>query len=216
MSAIFCCLILSCFIRSSVPLSVCTFLFFFIWGLHALTPWKSPLPSETTIQRFVSPTPVSLEGIISSRPVATSNGSNFVMRTERVFREGKTVQVKGDMMVHVLTGDVTVARGDRVRLTTRISQPRRLGLPGEFDYPRYLALQGINVTGRVATADEIVLMRGGAENSLLRYIDLAARRLGDFIRTSEPNIEVSSVLTALLLGDQKRIPDQLNNFYTRA
>jgi competence protein ComEC len=43
-----------------------------------------------------------------------------------------------------------------------------------------------------------------------------ARRLGDFIRTSMPEVQESSVLTALLIGDQKRIPVELAAAYTRA
>ena len=59
-------------------------------------------------------------------------------------------------------------------------------------------------------------MRGAAEESPLRRIDLAARRLGDFIRASVPDEAESSVLTALLTGDQKRIPTELAAAYTRA
>lgn len=215
-AAAFCCLVLSCFIRGILPVSACIFGFFLVWGMYALTPWRSPAPSTRTIQRFVSPDPVIVEGIITSRPAATPAGSSFVLRTEAVITEGRAVPVHGAMMVYVSAGDVAMARGDRVRLATRIVVPRRLGLPGEFDYPRYLAFQGIGATGRVATADDIVLMRGAAEGSPLRLFDLAARRLGDFIRASIPDTDVSSVLTALLLGDQKRIPEQLNAAYTRA
>ncbi len=214
--AALCCLLLSCFIRNSLPVAVCTFVFFLVWGLYALTPWKSPAPSTCTVQRFVAPDPVIVEGIVTSRPVATPVGSNFILRTEAVITEGRAVPVNGAMMVYVSAGDVVLARGDRVRCAARIARPRRLGLPGEFDYPRYLAFQGVGVTGRVATADDIVLMRGAAEASPLRMFDLAARRLGDFIRASVPDNDVSSVLTALLLGDQKRIPEQLNAAYTRA
>jgi competence protein ComEC len=215
-AAALCCLLLSCLIREHLPVTVCTFGFFLVWGLHALTPWKSPAASSCSLQRFAAHDQVIVEGIVSSRAVTTPGGSNFVLRTEGVIKDGSVTPASGNLMVSVSAGDITLFRGDRVRFSTRIVLPRRFGLPGEFDYPRYLAFQGINATGRVAAADDIVLMRGAAEDSALRLFDLEARRLGDFIRASVPDNDISSVLTALLLGDQKRIPEQLNAAYTRA
>ena len=219
-AAVFCCLLLSCFIRNRVVLDICIFLFFFVWGLHALSPWKSPSPTELAIQRHATGTPVIVEGIIRSRPVVTAsaNGdaSSFILDAGCVIRDGCLLPTSGNLMVYVAEGDLALMRGDRVRLTTRINIPHRLGLPGEFDYPRYLAFQGIAATGRVASLDDIVLIRGAAEDSPLRRIDLMARRLGDFIRASLPDEQISSIVTALLVGDQRRIPQQLSDVYTRA
>ena len=215
-AALLCCLVLSCFIRNSIPLNILTFTFFFLWGLYALTPWKSPPVSACDIRQHAGRTPVIVEGIIGSRPAATPAGSSFIVKVERVFREQNAVTSCGRMILYVKTGDVALARGDRVRFQTRVAWPQKLGLPGEFDYPRYLSFHGISAIGRVASADEIVLMKGAAEDSPLRRIDLIARRLGDFIRASLPDVDVSSVLVALLLGDMKHIPRQLNDAYTIA
>ncbi len=215
-AAALCCLVLSCFVRGRLVVGISTFVFFLIWGLYALTPWKSPPASPYDVQQYAGHGPVIVEGIVLSRPVATAGGSSFVMGLEGVITGVTAVPARGNLMISVSSGDITVARGDRVRLATRIVQPRRLGLPGEFDYPRYLSFQGIAALGRVATMDEIVLMRAAAEDTILRRLDLAARRLGDFIRLAQPDVRISSVLAALLIGDQKRIPEQLNDAYTRA
>jgi len=214
--AALCCLVLSCFLSSRLPLAVCTFVFFFIWGLYALTPWKAPEQLPCAIQQYAANGTVTVEGVVLSRPTTTPTSSSFIVRVEGVLREGHGFPACGSLMVYVSAGDVTLSRGDRVRFVTRVVVPRLLGLPGEFDYPRYLAYQGVAATGRVAAAEEIVLMRGAAEDSPIRRIDLASRRLGDFIRVSQPDVEVSSVLSALLIGDQKRIPEQLSTAYTRA
>jgi competence protein ComEC len=124
--------------------------------------------------------------------------------------------VSGDLVLFVTDGDITLSRGDRIRCMTKIFLPRRLGLPGEFDYPRYLGFQGISALGRVPSQDDIVLIREAAEDSLLRRADLLARYLGDYIRDSVADEHASSILTALLIGDQKRIPKELAAEYTRA
>ncbi|MBT1071682.1 DNA internalization-related competence protein ComEC/Rec2 [Pelotalea chapellei] len=215
-AAVFGCLLLACYIRHSFPLHLLSFLFFFVYGLHALTPWKTPSPFSSLIQSLSSRTPVAVEGIISSRPVTSITGSSFVVHVDRI-RNGKaTTLTDGKLQVFVTTGDINVMRGDRILLSTRLHIPHKLGLPGEFDYARYLELNGIAATGRVASADDIVLIRGAVQNSLLRKIDLSAHRFGDAIRENLPDNSVSSVMTALLIGDQKRIPQQLNSAYTRA
>jgi competence protein ComEC len=219
-AALFCCLLLSSLIRNPTVMVVCTFLFFFGFGLHALSPWKSPPASGLAIRQHASGTALVVEGIIRSRPqtVATMDGvaSSFVLDTESVIRDGRSLATHGKLMVSVGRGALTLQRGDRVRLATRIRIPHRLGLPGEFDYPRFLAFQGISATARVASLEEIVLIRGAAEESLQAPIDLTALRMGEFIRSSLPDERISSIVTALLIGDQRRIPQQLADAYTRA
>jgi len=216
LAAVFCCLLLGCLIKHSVPFLLCSSAFFFVLGLYSLGPYLNPVVPAWDIRNFADRAPVNVEGVVQSRPVATTRGSSFVLRVEGVIREGRPVPACGRLMVYLAAGDAGLTRGDRVRCLARIAVPHRLGLPGEFDYVRYLAYQGVTATGRVATPDEVVLVRGAAEDSLARRFDLIARRLGDFIRIAVPDQERSSVLTALLIGDQKRIPDRLNDAYTRA
>ena len=216
LAVVFICLVMSSLIKQRLAFTMCVVLFFCAWGLCALNPWKSPQLSPLSITYRVATVPVIVEGLVHSRPVISPAGSNLVLRTEHVFHNGHAEPVCGDLMLYVSEGDVAVARGDRIRCITRISVPHRLGLPGEFDYPRYLSFQGIASIGQVASQDEIALIRSGAKDSLLRRADLIARDLGNYIRASVADDSVSSVLTALLIGDQKRIPTDLAAAYTRA
>lgn len=219
-AAVFCSLLLSCCIRNRLPFAVAGFAFFFVWGLYALTPWKAHPPAPDNIQHQSGRTPVIVEGVVNSRPVAVSGASglsgSFVLRVEQVLFDGAPFPAAGNLMVYVAAGEIDLARGDRVRLSSRITVPVKLGLPGEFDFPRYLSFRGVDATARVASVTDLVLMRGAAEDTLLRRIDLAARRLGDFIRDALPDERLSSVVTALLIGDQRRIPQALTDAYTRA
>ncbi|MGD0585732.1 MAG: DNA internalization-related competence protein ComEC/Rec2 [Oryzomonas sp.] len=216
LAAVFCCLLLSCLIKNSAPFLLCSALFFFVLGLYSLGSYLSPDLPACDIRNFAARTPVMIEGIVKSRPVTTIQGSSFVLQVERLVKEGHPAPACGRLMVSVVKADVVLARGDRIRCVARISLPHRLGIPGEFDYVRYLAYQGITATGRVNTLDRIILVRGAAEDSLLRRFDLIARRLGDFIRAEVPDQELSSVLTAIQVGDRKRIPDRLDDAYTNA
>ena len=215
-AAIFSCLLLACFLPNSRFFSASTALFFFFWGLYALHPWLSPEPSPYSVRAMASDRPITIEGVISARPSVAPEGSRLTVQVERVFRGGREETASGTLLLYVSEGDVSLLRGDRIRFISRISVPRLLGLPGEFDYSRYLAFQGVSATCRVASQGEIVLIRAAAVPSWQRTVDRTARSLGDAIRRSIPDDRVSSIVTALLIGDQRRIPRDLADAYTRA
>ena len=210
------CLLLACFLPKPELFSVCTALVFFLYGLSALQLWLSPAIVPHSIQTKASDTPMTIEGVISARPSVAPEGSRLTVEVEHILQGDRDEAVTGSLLLTVSDGDVTVARGDRIRFVTRVSVPRLLGLPGEFNYPRFLALQGVSAIGRVASQSDIVLIRAAAVTSLLRTSDHIARFLGDSIRLSIADERISSVLTALLLGDQRRIPRDLSDLYTRA
>lgn len=213
-------LLLSCFVRRYLVSAWCGFLFFMAWGVYVLPLWTEPSPAERSILAYEGQGALVVEGVIRSRPdvVAMAGGSatRFVMDTSGVVSKGRFLPARGRVMVSVRSGEVSQGRGDLVRMLARISVPRLLGLPGEFDYGRYLARQGIVAGAVVAGADELVLMRGGTHDRFLAAIDRQARRMGDFIRGCLPDPRVSSVVSALLIGDQRRIPDELQRAYARA
>ena len=214
--AVFFCLMLTCFLPYSWLFSACTALFFFCWGMFALQPWLFPETFPYSIQTKASDRPITVEGVISERPSVAPEGSRLIVQVERVITGEQAEAVSGLLLLYVSEGDVSLLRGDRIRFASRVAVPRRLGLPGEFDYSRYLALQGVSATCRVASQNEIVLIRAAAEKSLQRTVDRIAGVLGDSIRRSIPDERVSSILTALLIGDQRRIPKDLADAYTRA
>jgi len=215
-AVVFLCMLIACFLPYSRLFSVCSALFFFFWGLFALQPWLSPETSPYSIRNKSAAVPITIEGVISSRPSVAPEGSRLSVQVERVIGAVSAESVSGVLLLYVREGDVSLSRGDRIRFASSVSVPRLLGLPGEFDYPRYLAFQGISATCRVTSQNEIVLIRAAAVDSLQRSIDLTARFLGDSVRHSIADERVSSVLTALLLGDQRRIPQDLADAYTRA
>lgn len=210
------CLILASLLRAKSIFTACIALFFFLCGMQSLSPWLIPDSSPASIRHMTSDSPLNLEGIVASRPKVSPDGSSIIIRAEKLYSNNTAEPVQGLLMLYLAQGDVTFTRGDRIRCMTRISVPRRLGLPGEFDYPKYLAFNGISAIGRVAAQEDIVLIRSAAEESFQRTIDLVARQLGDAIRNALPDEKISSVLAALLIGDQRRIPRELAEAYTKA
>lgn len=85
------------------------------------------------------------------------------------------VRLSGRILLHVGAGRGEFLTGDLVRVRTRFSRPRNFGVPGEFDYERYLACRRVYVTGFVKSSADLLLLRRGLAHHLGRSMDRLAR-----------------------------------------
>ena len=155
-----------------------------------------------------------IDGVVDRRPegVATGGGRLFLAELHLKRAEG-AVFVPGRLLLRVKEGRVPLCTGDRILFSSKIRLPRLLGLPGEGDYPRQLAYQGVFATAFVKEAGELVLVHSGS--GWRHGIDLLAAELGRFISRSAPGPE-GGVLKALLIGDTGDVPPELNEAYARS
>lgn len=202
------------FCRSPLPFAALLLLLFFAWGALSLRPFLTPDLPPHHAARQVSPGPVIIEGVIDGRPEADGPGWRLSLRAERIVREGNTVPVTGRILVFVKEGRGAVLTGDRIRFAARLRTPENFGLPGEFDYRRYLAYRLVFVTASVSRADGIVLMREGVAFPVRRWFDRLAADLGGFIGERFP--AEGGVLRAMLTGERGYVSDATEDAYARA
>ena len=214
-AGVFICLTAAHFSVQRFLFPLLSLLFFCLLGAYTHMQCRTAVSTAALFPPVV-PTEAVIEGTVRSRPAVTPDGARFTLRPYRVAVSGHDIAAAGDLMVSVSSGESAVARGDRIRFRCRLSRPSRLGLPGEFDYSRFLALRGISGTAVIREADHIVLMQPGSERNLLRSADTAALLVSERIRSVVSDDGAASILTALLIGDQKRIPRELAGAYRRA
>lgn len=189
-------------------------IFFFVWGLAALRPLVSPAIPIDHLLRFVSTQPVVVEGLIDRRPMLDGRGETLQLKVERLVSAGSARKVCGDVLLKVAEGNGGFLTGDRVRFVARLKIPEVYGLPGEFDYPRYLAYRGISATAFLPRAAEVVLIRQAVAYPVQRFFDRTAQRLGKYIGECYP--EEGKILRALLVGDRGGIPEETKEAYSLA
>jgi hypothetical protein len=102
------CLVLSALIRQRTLFAICTPLFFLTLGLSALAPWKTPAVPLCSIGSITPSVPVTLQGVLRSRPVVSPAGTSMVVRMEQLLRAGQPEAVCGDLILYVTTGDVSL------------------------------------------------------------------------------------------------------------
>lgn len=203
-------------VRSNAFFLVVFWLFCAAWALFALQPSGTGRSSASLLGTPPLEGTLVVEGTVVRRPVALPQGQRFELQLERIVRSRHEMAVHGRLLVTVAKGEGDWLSGDRVRLRGSLQKPRRLGLPGEFDYPRYLALRGIDATFWVADVGQAVLMRSAGTASWQRLFDSAARRCDLHIRQAVTDPASAAVVMALVTGSQAAIAPELKAAYARA
>ncbi|MFO7576923.1 MAG: DNA internalization-related competence protein ComEC/Rec2 [Pelovirga sp.] len=102
-------------------------------------------------------------------------------------------------------GAAAVLPGDRVHFTTRLRQPRLFGTPGEFNWPRYLAGEKIDMTGWLAHMEQLAVVPG-TRPSPARILTRWRSAVGQALSAALPQ-ERAPLVRALVLGEGRQLPD---------
>ncbi|HJV36687.1 ComEC/Rec2 family competence protein, partial [Geomonas sp.] len=219
----------ACFVTHRLPFLLSLTMLFFVLGGASLKPFLDP---EAGMAVYATEQPVKIQGVIDQRPEGLSTGGGRVyVQVERLWLDGdvhdndegpsaptangtRTRQGHlGRLLVQIDQGRAPFSTGDRVLFASKIRKPRGLGIPGESDYPRRLAYQGVFATAFLKSADEMVLLTSG--DGCRHAMDRLALSLGRFVSLQAPG-EEGAVLKALLLGDAGDIPKELSDAYARS
>lgn len=194
----------------------CLLAFFWAsWGMATLSQRLVGGFTDTGIARF-NGQQVVIEGLLLRRPITLPEGQRFELQVERIYRNNELFLAKTTVLVTIDQGEGSWLPGDRIRFSSKLKVPRLLGLPGEFDYPRYLALRGIAATAWVKDAESVVLMRGAAKPSLFRWIDQLAVHSHQFVKQTLSDPDQRGVVLALATGAQQEVSACITAAYSRA
>ena len=187
---------------------------FFVWGNLSPQPYLNPVFPPDSVVNHAGGGPLAIEGIVDGRPEWRETGGRLLVRSSRIFRGETSLRVSGRILLYVGEGRPELLAGDLVRFVSRIRRPRNFGTPGEFDYERYLALQDIHATAFVGSAEDVILIRGGAASPLCRHVDRIALHMGKRIGAIVPG-EEGAVIRALIIGESGAIPEGIRELFTR-
>jgi competence protein ComEC len=165
---------------------------------------SSPVPLEGWVAAPPDPRPAE------ARDTADPERTRFVAEVTRL-RLGETwVAATGQARLTVLGEMPELAYGDEVRGTFRLRRPRAFDNPGGFDYPAYLATQGIFLEGWTREPVETVpASRGSALMAFVfRLRALLLRRLDGAMPPPE-----AGLLKATVLGDRSGLSPEMNQAF---
>jgi competence protein ComEC len=164
----------------------------------------SPTPLEGWVVGPPDPRPAD------ARDMTDPERTRFVVEVTRLRLGEAWVVVRGRARLTVLGQAPEVAYGDEVRGTFRLRHPRRFGNPGAFDYPGYLAAQGIFLEGW--TRDPVEPVQAGRGSTILAAIfrvrSLLLRRLDTALPPQQ-----GALVKAMVLGDRSGLSPEMNQAF---
>ena len=164
----------------------------------------SPIPLEGWIANPPDPRPGD------ARDAPDFERTRFVAEVTRL-RLGETwVATTGRARLTVLGEPLRAEYGDEIRGTFRLRHPRRFDNPGAFDYPGYLATQGVFLEGWTREPVEVLEARRGSAilGAIFRLRQLLLRRLDGAMPSQE-----AALVKAMVLGDRSGLTPDMNQAF---
>jgi competence protein ComEC len=180
-----------------------------------LVAWTQGVPDDPDhVAHLALPVRARVVGRIAGRPVADGRRTILALDVVEVGGAARPQRAWGRVRVRV-RGPVALARGDVVAFVGTLRRPHNFANPGGFDVVASLARRGIHVVASVW--DPTTIERLGREPTPLPARALDAWR-ADVGRALEHagTPDVTAVLTALVLGDEAGIADDVRRAFTRA
>jgi len=158
-----------------------------------------------------------VEGVVSRGQDERQGVTYLVVRVVKI--DGRTVGHRfspGRLVRLAVKGEGPVPRfgfGDLIEFSARLRTPEPPGNPGQFDYPRYLASQGIWYTASAAAPDVVIARRGppGLARLALAMRDL----LAGTIRRQVPGPQ-GPLVQGLIFGGGQDLPEDVQADFRRA
>jgi len=160
-------------------------------GYYTLASNKPPpeLPNQKGAQ---------LTGIVQDIPYYDGQNTSFILKLDVPSPYQKKIRV-------VCLYQCRFNRGDLVKLQGDLEPPREPGNPGDFDYPQYLAHQGINYNRTVKSAGQASLITPAT--GPIKWID-AFRGQAERLTQQALSKEESAVLLGMLLGGRAGMEEE--------
>ncbi len=165
---------------------------------------SSPVPLEGWVVGPPDPRPAE------ARDTGDPERTRFVVEVTRLRLGATWVAAAGRARLTVIGEPPDAAYGDEIRGTFRLRRPRRFDNPGAFDYPAYLATQGITLEGW--TREPVEVVRASRGSTILGAVfdmrSLLLRRLDAAMPPPE-----AGLLKATVLGDRSGLTPEMNQAF---
>jgi competence protein ComEC len=191
------------YFNSSLLSTVVYHVLVLLLGWYAATDRRSQLEADVLSPKFYGER-VMVDGRIESEPVRKGSRSEMVVHAERILRQTNGRQVSRRLLVHVVKSARWVNAdslqiGDAVRFSCTLEPLPGARNPGEFDYGRSLALNGVQGFVTVRDSNAIALKERSKGFSLSSVIGRAQKEIyGVFDRYHNP--EEAGYLKGVVFG----------------
>ncbi len=188
--------------------------------VHGLLAGREPQASHHIFHQITKEQEVVLIGTLERLPGFNGENSTLVVQAKSLRRKegGGFIGVQG--LVQLKLKELwpqELLPGDQLAIRAKLDRPYTLRNPGSFDYPVFLARQGIRITGRISSP--LHIYRLPPDSTLwyqIHYLPEQIRtKISSFVgQTAAP--EVAAVYRALLIGDASGISPEIVEVFKKS
>ena len=159
---------------------------------------------------------VTMTGRLTDIRQLTEGRSWIELLVTMVAIKDQSISLESPLRVRLYMGEGTdqLFPGDIVRCKSRMRKPRLFGTPGEFNWPRYLASQHIDMTAWVKKPADIEILKRQEiipDRAMVQWrSQIASTVLGLM-----PEVR-ANLVRALVLGEGRVIPDSVRRILARS
>jgi len=167
------------------------------------------VPTGDALQLYIGNETVEILGVVAEEPEPRDGWTSLILSAREINVDGKWQEVSGTFLVRT-TRYPTYNYGDRLRVEGKLEEPE--GFNG-FDYPAYLARQGIYSI--MYYPDKVELVAAGQGPQPLQALYSFRHRMGEALGGSLAEPE-ASLAQGILLGLRHNIPSSLYQDFQRS
>ncbi|MDI7259439.1 MAG: DNA internalization-related competence protein ComEC/Rec2, partial [Thermodesulfobacteriota bacterium] len=188
-------------------------LFFFLFlGIFSIHNYLHPGHPPSHLSHFIGFDRILLEGTIDRPPHRIPGKTQLLIKSSKVILSDRHIPVEGRLLLFTKEENGAFHLGDRLRFLCKLYRPHGFHNPGIFSYERYLAFEGIHVIGFLSEEKMWVKVGEGFKNPILLRIEAWRDHIRDFLE-KEGRPPSSSILQALVLGEQGNIPEEVKELF---
>ena len=170
----------------------------------------APLPLEGWVVLPPDPRPAERRDSGAAEPARPRDRLAFGVEILRLRLGEAWVPVRGRARLTVVGEPSAVSYGDEIRGTFQLRRPGAFFTPGAFDYPGYLATQGIFLEGW--SREPVEVIPGSRGSPWLTGIFRLRARLLTRLDGALPPLQ-AGLLKALVLGDRSGLTPEMNQAF---
>ena len=164
------------------------------------------------ISRFMDSTnALTVSGKVVGFPHRKKDRVEFELKTSELTNRKTRIPTTGKILVRLWRLNITAGYGDNLQITGKIKLPRGERNPGEFNYQKFLAANGIYGIVDVSKPENLAV-RPSCKPPPPYFIFAIKRKFYQTLNDLYPG-QAGALIKALLLGERGEIPYQLREAF---
>ncbi len=158
--------------------------------------------------------PVTIFGDVVGFPHQKKNRIEFELKIIELVRQKESISARGKILVRLWQSDFMPGYGDKIHVIGKIQEPRGERNPGEFNYKKYLAANGIHGITNVSKLEHLIIQPRSRKISTGYFIYAIKRKFYDSLNDLYPG-QTGALIKGLLLGERGEISHELREAFAK-